>query len=559
MPDVDKQIGTGEGHRIDRKSLRKVIGKTADLSELARDCVCFANGSGGQLLIGIEDGETEPPTSQRIDPSLLDRIRKRIGELTVNVEVLLKIQTSDVGGEYILLIIPRSIGVASTSDGRYFVRVGDTCRPVTGDDVLRLADERPAVSWEAMTSLGVSRSQADKAKRKRWTAAIRASDRVKASVKDKTDDELLDHYGLASGDVLTNLGVLLLGTAADRAKLGTAPVIQAIKYDERADKVAKQVWDDHGLSPVELTDAIWQGVPDFRESYDLPEGLFRTSIPAYEEMVVRELLVNALVHRPYTQRGDIVLNLHPDRLEVVNAGRLPLGVTPQNILHASRRRNDGIARIFHDLKLMEREGSGFDLMYDRLLTSGRAAPVVTEGVDSVHVVVQRWVIHSGVIRLIADADERYRLTQRERIGLGMLCQSEGMPATELAEALDLPDPASLRPWISRLVDLGLVTQTGRTRATRYFVEPALLRGVGLDGRTTLTRIQPHRLRALILEDLERFPDSGRVDIHRRIGGEIHPKAIVRALNDLIEEGVVSASGERRWRTYRLAGRHGQKS
>jgi ATP-dependent DNA helicase RecG len=38
---------------------------------------------------------------------------------------------------------------------------------------------------------------------------------------------------------------------------------------------------------------------------------------------------------------------------------------------------------------MEREGSGFDPMYDRLLTSGRAAPVVTEGVDSVHVVVQR--------------------------------------------------------------------------------------------------------------------------------------------------------------------------
>ena len=72
-----------------------------------------------------------------------------------------------------------------------------------------------------------------------------------------------------------------------------------------------------------------------------------------------------------------------------NAGRPPLGVTPQNILHASRRRNDGLARIFHDLKLMEREGSGFDPMYDRLLTSGRAAPVVTEGVDSVHVVVQR--------------------------------------------------------------------------------------------------------------------------------------------------------------------------
>ena len=48
-------------------------------------------------------------------------------------------------------------------------------------------------------------------------------------------------------------------------------------------------------------------------------------------------------------------------------GRLPLGVTPRNILHASRRRNDGLARVFDDLKLMDREGSGFDLMYDRML------------------------------------------------------------------------------------------------------------------------------------------------------------------------------------------------
>ena len=72
---------------------------------------------------------------------------------------------------------------------------------------------------------------------------------------------------------------------------------------------------------------------------------------AYDEKVVRELLVNALVHRPYTQGGDIYLNLYPDRLEVVNPGRLPLGVTPRNMLHASRRRNESLARVFHDLGL----------------------------------------------------------------------------------------------------------------------------------------------------------------------------------------------------------------
>lgn len=546
-----------EGQRLDRKSLRAITGKSTVFAELAKDCVCFANGAGGQIIVGIEDDATEPPPGQRIPAELIDRVRQRVGELTVNVDLAAEVRASDHGGEVLVLTVARAVGVASTSDGRYFLRVGDDCRPVVGDDVLRLVSERPSVPWETMTSLGVPRHRCDADKRATLCERLRASDRVKSSVREKADEELLDHYGLASAEVLTNLGVLLLGTVTDRARLGTAPVVQALRYDERGVKVDKHVWDDHALSPVELVDAVWQGIPDFREAYELPDGMLRTRVPAYEEAVVRELVVNALVHRPYTQRGDIFLNLHPDRLEVVNAGRLPLGVTPRNILHASRRRNDGLARVFHDLELMEREGSGFDLMYDRLLTSGRTAPTVTEGPDSVHVTVPRRVVHPGVIRLIAEADQRHHLSQRERIALGLLGQSEGLSVAELAGALELAEPAALRSWTSRLVDLGLVRTTGRTRATRYFVEPGLLREAGLDVQTTLVRIQPHRLRTLILEDLERFPDSGRADIQRRIGPEIHAKAITRALNDLIGEGVVTAKGVRRWRTYRLSTPQGQ--
>ena len=460
-----------ESHGLDRKSLRKVTGASADYAELAQDCVCFANGAGGMLLIGIEDDAEAPPPAQRVDPSLLDRIRKRIGELTVNVQLLPEIKRHENGGEYIALCIPRAVGVASTSDGRYFLRLGDACRPIVGDDVLRLSDERPSTPWETMTSLGVTRADADPAQVKRFVVGLRASDRVKPSVKEKSDDELLSHYGLATGALLTNLGILLVGRASDRARLSSAPVIQAIKYDERGTKIAKWTWDDHQLSAVELVDAIWSEIPDFRESYEVPDGMFRTRVPAFEEAVVRELLVNALVHRPYTQRGDIFLNLHPDRLEVVNPGRLPLGVTPKNILHASRRRNDGLARVFHDLRLMEREGSGIDLLFERLLASGRKAPTVLEGTDSVHVTIPRRVVQPGVIRLLAEADQRYLLTQRERIVLALVAQTEGLSAVELAEQIELPDPAALRSWLGRLLEWGLVEQTGRTKATRYFVPP----------------------------------------------------------------------------------------
>jgi ATP-dependent DNA helicase RecG len=83
------------------------------------------------------------------------------------------------------------------------------------------------------------------------------------------------------------------------------------------------------------------------------------------------------------------------------------------------------------------------------------------------------------------------------------------------------------------------------------VPPVLLREAGLDALTTLRRVQPHRLRALILEDLERFPGSAKGDILRRVGPEIPERTFRRALEALVAGGEIVASGEKRWRRYRL--------
>ena len=531
-----------EGQLRDQKSLRAVTGKTADWGELAKDCIAFANATGGQLLLGIEDGEEQPPAGQRIPVDLPDTLRRKLAERTVNVTVLPGVVTAPNGGEYIVLRIPRALAVASTTDGHYFLRVADQSRPVTGDDVQRLTNERAARPWETLTTLQVPRSEADPAQRTHLLRDLRASDRVKPSVKEKTDDELLDHYQLAQGPWLTHLGVLCIGRQGQRAQLASAPVIQFIKFDELGQKVNKLVWDDHTLSPMALIEAVWTEVPDFRERYELPDGLYRQHVPAFDEVVVRELLVNALVHRPYTQRGDIFLNLHPDRLEVVNPGPLPLGVTPQNVLHTTVRRNDQLARLFHDLKLMEREGSGFDKVFEVLLSQGRPAPELAETHDRVQVTIRRRILAPKVIDFIAKADQTYPLTQRERITLGLLAQHEAMTARELAAALELPAVEALAPWLKRLLDWALVRSVGRTQATRYFVDPGLLQALDFTTATTLKRIEPHRLGALILEDVGRYPGTQMGDIHGRIGLEIPRARVRRTVEQLVKEGSLRRLG-----------------
>lgn len=541
----------GEGQIIDKKSLRIVTRNSPDWGELAKDCVAFATARGGVLLIGLEDDRDHPVPDQKINPNLPDRIRREIAQRTANVMTTTKIIQAENGGEYIQLTVPRSANVPSTTKGQFFIRIDDACKPIVGDDILRLADERSTFPWETKKT-NVPIANACPEKRLKFYEAIRGSDRVSSSVKEKDDDELLYHYLLAADGHLTNVGVLCVGRQSERGRLGTAPIIQAIKYNEHGDKIQKWVWDDHTLTPMELVSMIWHTISDFRESYEFSHGFIRDPIPAYDEIVIRELMVNALVHRPYTQAGDIYVNLYPDRIIVVNPGRLPIGVTPQNILHTSVRRNDVLARVFHDMHLMEREGSGYDKMYEVLLSQGRAVPETEEGTDRVIVTIKRRVFKPEVINLMQKVERVYQLSQREKICLGLLTQHDNLKALQLAEHLELSDANKLKPWLGRLLEFGLVQSTGRTRATRYFVAPNVFREFDITPETRLDRIEPHRLQALLIEDLERFPDSAMGEIRKRIGEEIPYKQVKRSMDALIKEDRIVSKGANKGRRYSLS-------
>jgi ATP-dependent DNA helicase RecG len=167
--------------------------------------------------------------------------------------------------------------------------------------------------------------------------------------------------------------------------------------------------------------------------------------------------------------------------------------------------------------------------------------------------VRRRIISPRAIDIIIKVDEAYQLRQREKICLGLLAQHEALTARELAQELELPDVETLHAWIGRLTEFGLVHTTGKTKSTRYFVAAELVRDLELPASTTLQRIEPHRLKALVLEDLRHYPGSSISQINERIGREINQKRLKRAIDDLIDQNQVRAEGERRGRKYWLAG------
>lgn len=95
--------------------------------------------------------------------------------------------------------------------------------------------------------------------------------------------------------------------------------------------------------------------------YKTPSG--RVELPGYPEESILEGLVNALIHRTYTEiGGEVHIDMFDDRLEISSPGGMYENKPVQDcdIMHIrSRRRNPILADIFSRLKYMERRGSGF--------------------------------------------------------------------------------------------------------------------------------------------------------------------------------------------------------
>ena len=539
-----------ENSYLDKKSLSIIIGKTADWKELAKDCVSFANSAGGKIIIGIEDDDVLPPSTQIVPDDLIEKILKRIPALTINVAIVPQKIQAENGGEYIELNVLRSSQtIASTTDGRYYMRVSDECKPILPDEIARLASEKDAFIWEEKAVRRIPFADCDPEKFRQFVSDMRTSERVSSFIKEMSGEEIVEHYFLTIDGILSNLGILWIGKRNDRATLHYAPSVQFIKYDENEKKVFKKVWDDFSQNPKELLSEILTQVPDWQEYTEVSDGIFRKNIYNYPPEVIRELIANAFAHRNYAMRGDIFINLFHDRLEIHSPGLLPLGVTPDNILTKSVQRNHLLAKLFYDLKLMEKEGSGYDRVYELLLANGKELPHVAEGDDRVIVTVRKQIINNNVLRLMDKASGELQLKQRELITLGIIAQNEGISAIELTKLFNINKPNGLQNWLGSLLDVDLIRSKGKTKGTFYYVNPEFLRDANFIEKTSLKRIEPHRLQELIYEDLKNYPNSAIGEIHKRIGEEINIRTLKAKLDEMFEKELITKSGEKKGTKY----------
>lgn len=542
-----------ENQHIEYKSLVKVKGSKADFRSLAETCVCLANTQGGWIIVGIEDKELAPPEGQKIAQVTINKTISRLRYLTSSVGLAEpKIHVHENGGEYFSFrVLPSSRTIATTSSGKVFLRISDKCYPVSGDELTRLAAEKNAFQWELVPIRSAKLAMVSPLSIKKFVDNIRASERVKKHVKSKDDHELLVHYNLVEKDYLTNLGVLWLGTPSMRSRIAYPANAQYIVYNEQGEKVRKENWHEYDKNPLELLLEIEQQATELQYFYEFPQGLLRQRIYHYPKELVRELLINAIAHKSYTISGDIFIEVHPNRLVITNPGRLPLGITKDNILHTVHRRNPHLIRIFHDLKLMEGEGSGYDLIYEIDSRDVKPFPEIISEYDYTKVIQSSQIIDEDTLFLIEYIAKHFTLSQKDFITLGIIARERKILSTRLSKQLQLSEEDRLRSYVKHLLEQKILIVRGKKKGREYLINPVLISQSKLQMSPTLKTIEQHQLKALIQEDLKVYPNSQMRDIRNRMP-DIDQYDIKKAVYTLVKEGLLEHSPDRGHRKYWLA-------
>ena len=263
------------------------------------------------------------------------------------------------------------------------------------------------------------------------------------------------------------------------------------------------------------------------------------------------MLVNAIAHKSYLISADIFIEVYPDRMAITSPGSLPLGITKDNILHEKYRRNTHLIKILHDLKLMEAEGSGYDMIYEKLIVDAKELPIIESSFNKVIVSLNSKITDIDTLNLINYILEHFQLRSREEIFVGIVARYKKILATELVKILQLNEEKRLRSWYTRLRDLQIIKTQGVRKGTAFIINPQLLSCSKLNIKPSLKTIEPYVLEELIKTDLRNYPMSSIAEIHTRLK-DINIKEIRKSVYKLVKQGDVLPVGNKKVRKYKLA-------
>ena len=314
--------------------------KSQMIEDLYREVIAFANSNGGVIYIGIDDQgnltgiDNVDETYTRITNGIRDAIAP---DVTMFVRYILqdnKVIQIEVGeGSY----KPYYLKSKGMKPNGVYVRHGASSVQASPDQIRKMIKESDGDNFEASRCM-------------EQELTFHAAETAFKQYGVEFSVEKYRALGITKNDVFTNLALLLSDQCHHTIKV-------AVFKDEFCTEFRDS--KEFGGAVFKQFEDVVNYLALCNKTVSTIKGLVRTDKQDYPEEVIREALLNALVHRDYSFSGSIIINVNDSKMEFISLGGLLPGLSTEDIrIGISQPRNKKLAEVFHRLRLIESYGTG---------------------------------------------------------------------------------------------------------------------------------------------------------------------------------------------------------
>jgi len=379
LSELKRLIGAGEGPTLEFKR------STGEVRETLHTACAFLNANGGTIVVGVA------PDGRMAGQQVSDQTLRDIAQAMDDFEPPIRFEPERIrlaSGREVLVsqVQGASDGIPYTFGGRAYERVSNTTRQMPQERYEQLLLERvhSRRRWENQEAEGIRLRDLDREEILRVVEAARRAGRLVEAVTGNVGG-ILDRLGLRREGRILRAAVVLFGKRFlpdfPQCELRAARFRGTLKeefLDQRHLKAsAFRLLEEAILFCQRHLSLAGRVAPGRLERED------RLLIPLG---ALREIVVNALVHRDYTvPGGPVSLAIFDDRVEIGSTGALPRGIRPEDLSrdHSSIPRNPLIADVFYRAGLIEKWGRGTNRVIAQCQEQGMAAPEFQEAAASV--------------------------------------------------------------------------------------------------------------------------------------------------------------------------------
>lgn len=335
-------LGLNESFFLDFK------GKRVTPAKLSRSISAFANASGGELYIGIE--ETEGRNGKELvwdgfaDQEAANDIFHMLAEIDKvgNLYSAEFLRSEIKTGIVLHLIVNKTAYIAEATNGTAYKRVNASNIPLNHEARARLAYDKGINSFEDEI-LNATKEEID-------NSSCIIEFLLDAIPTGEPSDWLSKQFVLIEGRP-TVAGILLFSDNP-QAIIPKRSAIKLLRYKTKDDAERDYLVDNPETIEGPLYHLIYNSVDRVKEIIEGIEkvghdGMERVNYP---QEALHELITNAVLHRDYSVAADVQVRIFDNRVEIESPGRLPGHVTIQNIGKTQFARNPKIVRLINKFK-----------------------------------------------------------------------------------------------------------------------------------------------------------------------------------------------------------------